>query len=101
MAATNISQGSSPAVVDTDRPDPWHRIARLVVRLIREFPIDRVPRFLWLASGMFSASALFLAFIGYFALSGADDAGRNFTAAVVSGALFATATILRFGPDSA
>ena len=101
MAATNLSQGSSPPATDTYRPDPWHRIARLAVRLVREFPLERVPRFLWLASGMFSASALSLAFLGYFALGAADDAGRNFTAAVVSGALFATATILRFGPESA
>ncbi len=60
----------------------------------------RVREFLWLASGMFSAAALFLSFMGYFSFGAAEAAGRNFAAAVVSSVLFGICTLLRLGPDS-
>ncbi len=56
--------------------------------------------FLWLASGMFSAAALFLSFLGYFSFGAVEDAARNFTAAVVSSVLFGICTLLKLGPDS-
>jgi hypothetical protein len=60
----------------------------------------QMREFLWLASGMFSAAALSLSFLGYFSLGAMEDAARNFTAAVVSSVLFGICTILKLGPDS-
>ncbi len=60
----------------------------------------QIREFLWLASGMFSAAALFLSFVGYFSFGAAEDAARNFLAAVVSSVLFGACTLLRLGPDS-
>ncbi len=70
-----------------------------VVQVGETFAV-RIREFLWLASGMFSAAALFLSFVGYFSLGSVDDAARNFVAAVVSSVLFGACTLLRFGPDS-
>jgi len=60
----------------------------------------QIREFLWLASGMFSAAALFLSFMGYFSFGAAEDAARNFAAAVISSVLFGICTLLRLGPDS-
>ena len=60
----------------------------------------QIREFVWLASGMFSAAALFLSFMGYFSFGAADAAGRNFAAAVASSVLFGICTLLRLGPDS-
>lgn len=61
----------------------------------------RIREFLWLFSGMFSAASLSLAFLAYFTLGAAEDAARNFAAAIVSSALFGLCTLLKLGPDSA
>ncbi|MEK6988618.1 MAG: hypothetical protein AABX97_11130 [Candidatus Thermoplasmatota archaeon] len=62
--------------------------------------VGHFREFLWLASGMFSAAALFLSFLGYFSFGAVEDAARNFTAAVVSSVLFGLCTLLKLGPDS-
>ena len=60
----------------------------------------RIQEFLWLASGMFSAASLSLSFLGYFTMGAAEEAARNFTAAVVAAVLFGACTILKLGPDA-
>lgn len=61
----------------------------------------RIREFVWLSSGMFSAASLSLAFLAYFTLGAAEDAARNFGAAVVSSLLFGLCTVLKLGPESA
>ncbi len=61
----------------------------------------RLREFLWLSSGMFSAAALALSAVGYLALGPAEQAARNFTAALAAALLFGLATLLKFGPQSA
>jgi hypothetical protein len=63
--------------------------------------VSQVRHFLWLSSGMFSMSALALAFLEYWTLGPAEQATSLFLAAVSSAALFAAATFLKFGPDEA
>ena len=70
------------------------------VEEVRATFATQIREFLWLASGMFSAAALFLSFVGYFSLGAVEDATRNFLAAVISSVLFGGCTLLRFGPDS-
>ncbi len=62
---------------------------------------SQVRRFLWLSSGMFSMSALALAFLDYWTLRPEGQAVTHFLAAVVAAALFGVATFLKFGPDEA
>ncbi len=63
--------------------------------------LAQVRTFVWVSSGMFSASALAIAFLGY-VLAGAEQvAGTHFLAAVLSAVLFGVATILKLGPDEA
>ncbi len=62
--------------------------------------VGRFREFLWLASGMFSAAALSLSFLGYFTAGAVQDATQNFVAAVVAAVLFGVCTILKLGPDS-
>ncbi len=100
MATTDVTRvADSPSVAASAR-NLWHLLERSVRRFVREFPIARLRQFFWLASGMFSASALSLAFLGYFAMGAADDAARNFAAAVAASILFGAATILKLGPES-
>lgn len=70
------------------------------VEEVGETFVSHVREFLWLASGMFSAAALALSFLGYFSLGAVEDAARNFTAAVVASVLFGVCTLLKLGPDS-
>ena len=63
--------------------------------------VAQVRTFLWLASGMFSMSALALAFLDFWIVSAADQAGTHFLAAIVSAALFGLATLLKLGPSEA
>lgn len=68
---------------------------------VLEIPLAaRVREFLWLSSGMFSAAALALSFLGFFTLGAEEDAARNFLAAVASSILFGICTVLKLGPDS-
>lgn len=61
--------------------------------------VTQVRTFLWLASGMFSVSALALAFLDFMLVASMARASTHFLAAVVAAALFASATLLRLGPD--
>jgi hypothetical protein len=63
--------------------------------------VTQIRTFLWLASGMFSVSALALAFLDYWIVSAAEQAGTHFLAAVVSAVLFGLATVLKLGPSEA
>jgi len=63
--------------------------------------ISQIRFFLWLASGMFSTSALALAFIDYFVVASSEQAATHFLAAIVSAALFGVATLLKLGPAEA
>jgi hypothetical protein len=63
--------------------------------------VAQIRQFLWLSSGMFSMSALALAFLDYWTLGPAGQAATHFLAAVVAAALFGVATFLKFGPDEA
>ncbi|MGQ0798062.1 MAG: hypothetical protein ACT4OI_09425 [Methanobacteriota archaeon] len=62
--------------------------------------LERLRKFLWLWSGMFSVGCLASAFAGYTVLRAFESAGTNFLAAIVSAGLFGVASFLRFGPDS-
>ena len=57
--------------------------------------------FLWLASGMFSVSALALAFLDYVVAGSPTQAVTHFVAAVAAAGLFGSATLLELGPDEA
>lgn len=63
--------------------------------------ISQVRTFLWLASGMFSVSALALAFLDYWIVASATQATTHFVAAIVAAVLFGFATVLKLGPDEA
>lgn len=62
---------------------------------------DRIREFVWLTSGMFSAAALALSFMGYFTLNSSATAAQNFAAAVASAVGFGVCTLLKYGPESA
>jgi hypothetical protein len=57
--------------------------------------------FFCLSSGMFSMSALALAFLDHWGLGSAGQAATYFMATVVAAGLFGIATVLEFGPDQA
>lgn len=63
--------------------------------------VAQFRKFLWLASGMFSTSALAIAFMDYFAAGAYEQAGTHFLAAVVAAVLFGVATLFKLGPDEA
>ena len=63
-----------------------------------ELPV-RARHFIWLATGMFSAAALAIAFVGYTWTGALEAASSNFYASIASGALFGLAHVLRFGPS--
>ncbi len=63
--------------------------------------VEQVRFFLWLASGMFSTSALALAFLDYMVVAAPIQAATHFLAAVVAAALFGLATLLKLGPAEA
>lgn len=63
--------------------------------------IAQLRKFLWLASGMFSVSALALAFGDYWVVGSAAQAETHFVAAILSAALFGLATFLKLGPSEA
>ncbi len=63
--------------------------------------VSQTRFFLWLASGMFSVSALALAFVDYWVVAEPTQAETHFLAAVVAAALFGLATFLKLGPDEA
>ena len=65
-----------------------------------ELPV-RIRHFVWLSTGMFSAAALALAFLGYTWSGSFSDAASNFLASVVSGAMFSLSCVLKFGPKDA
>jgi hypothetical protein len=65
-----------------------------------ELPV-RIRHFVWLSTGMFSAAALAVAFIGYAWTGAFEAASSNFFASILSGALFGLSNVLRFGPVEA
>lgn len=65
-----------------------------------ELPL-RIRHFVWLSTGMFSAAALALAFLGYLWTGTFVNAASNFLASIVSGAMFGLSSVLNFGPTDA
>jgi len=65
-----------------------------------ELPL-RIRHFVWLSTGMFSAAALALAFLGYLWTETFTNAASNFLASIVSGAMFGLSSVLKFGPNDA
>jgi hypothetical protein len=65
-----------------------------------ELPL-RFRHFAWLSTGMFSAAALALSFLGYAWGGNAIGAASNFYASIVSGGLFALTSVLKFAPSDA
>lgn len=63
--------------------------------------VSQIRTFLWLSSGMFSVSALALAFLDYWMISSASQAATHFLAAVIAAGLFGFATVLKLGPSEA
>lgn len=63
--------------------------------------VSQIRTFLWLASGMFSVSALALAFLDYWIVSSPVQAATHFLAAIVAAGLFGFATVLKLGPSEA
>ncbi len=61
----------------------------------------RVRHFVWLSTGMFSAAALAVAFVGYAWTGAFEAASSHFLASILSGALFGLSNVLRFGPNEA
>jgi len=62
---------------------------------------ERCRKFLWLASGLFSAACFAVPAIGALAYSRTEGMSTSFLAAVVSGCLFGVASLLHFGPETA
>jgi hypothetical protein len=100
MATTNVNRGAEARTAETSERSIGRTLERFLLAFIHDFTVARLRQFFWLATGMFSASALSLAFLGYFAMGAAGDASRNFAAAVASSILFGAATILKLGPES-
>ena len=65
-----------------------------------ELPV-RIRHFVWLSTGMFSAAALAVAFVGYTWTGAFEAASSHFFASILSGALFGLSNVLRFGPNEA
>ena len=63
-----------------------------------ELPV-RFRHFAWLSTGMFSAAALALAFLGYAWSGNVAGAASNFFASLVSGGLFGLTSVLKFAPS--
>ena len=62
---------------------------------------NRLRFFVWLSSGMFSMSALALAFVDYWTLGSASQAASHFVAALVSAGMFGLASVFKLGPVQA
>ncbi|HKZ98454.1 MAG TPA: hypothetical protein VJ326_02535 [Thermoplasmata archaeon] len=62
--------------------------------------VERLEKFVWISSGMFSVAALGLAFTGYVTFAAYEEAGSNFLAAIAASGIFGLTTYLKFGPPS-
>jgi len=62
---------------------------------------DRLRKFFWLSSGLFSAAAFAVPAIGALVYGTFEGGGTSFLAAVLSACLFGVTTLLHFGPDEA
>lgn len=99
--------GESPALAFLRRVWNWlwPADAELVPANEVEAPVltlmDRLRKFLWLSSGLFSAAAFAVPAIGAIAYGTFDGGGTSFLAAVISACLFGVTTFLNFGPDEA
>ena len=63
--------------------------------------LERIRKFLWLSSGLFSAASFAIPAIGILAFGILDGLGTSFLAAGVSGCFFGLASLLHFWPDTA
>src|SRR3989441_13174305 len=99
--------GESPAVAFLRRLWRWlwPPNAELAPANEAEVPVltlmDRLRKFLWLSSGLFSAAAFAVPAIGVIAYGTFEGGGTSFLAAGVSARLFGVATFLHFGPGEA
>jgi hypothetical protein len=75
-------------------------IDRFANEYASELPL-RVRHFLWLSTGMFTAAALALAFLGYLWSGAFEAAASEVGASMVSGILFGVSCVLKFGPTDA
>ncbi len=90
MATITSAEGMAPEALLPPIPG---------VTQVRNLLWPQLRTFLWLASGMFSVSALALAFLDFMYAGSADQAATHFLAAVAAAALFGSATLLKLGPD--
>ncbi len=99
--------GESPAVAFLRRllKGLWPPDAELASVNEAEVPVltlmDRIRKFLWLSSGLFSAAAFAVPAVGVMVYGTFEGGGTSFLAAVVSACLFGVTTLLKFGPDEA
>ena len=99
--------GESPAVAFLRRLWRWlwPPNAELTSVAEAEAPVltfmDRVRKFMWLSSGLFSAAAFAVPAVGVMVYGTFEGGGTSFMAAVVSACLFGVTTLLNFGPDEA
>ena len=64
---------------------------------VPEFP-KRLKRFLWLSSGIFSAGALAVAFVGCYFVGAFEEDATNFLASVVYAGIFWISNTSSSGP---
>ncbi len=99
--------GESPAVAFLGRLWRWLWPSDTELAPVNEAEVpvltlmDRVRKFLWLSSGLFSAAAFAVPAIGVMVYGTFEGGGTSFLAAVVSACLFGVTTLLNFGPDEA
>jgi len=83
----------------------WPPNAELALMNEAEVPVltlmDRLRKFLWLSSGLFSAAAFAVPAVGVMVYGTFEGGGTSFLAAVISACLFGVTTFLNFGPDEA
>src|SRR3989475_10681008 len=96
--------GESPAVVFLRRLWKWlwPPNAELASVDEAEVPVltlmDRIRKFLWLSSGLFSAAAFAVPAIGVVVYRSLDGGGTSFLASVRAAALFGRPPLLHSGP---
>ena len=99
--------GESPAVAFLRRLLKWLWPPNAELASVNEAEVpvltlmDRIRKFLWLSSGLFSAAAVAVPAVGVMVYGTFEGGGTSFLAAVVSACLFGVTTLLKFGPDEA
>jgi hypothetical protein len=82
-------------------PPPGELAPARVAQVAELTLIDRIRKFLWLSSGLFSAASFAIPAIGILAYGSAEGMATDFLAAIVSAGLFGLACLMHFGPDEA